>query len=489
MTPKIIETSESKPANLHARRQELRATREIQETLDNWTIYAKVNLDDPTFVELCQSIQESGINTPIEISSDNFVISGHRRLAAARICGLLWVPCLVNDAVVMAELSAAERTKLLAEHNRGVRIKTNSELYLEAAARVDPEEAVKKAQARKARVLDNIKKSSLDEVEVSGSISRTDPSGERAEMLNAVLEILEELRENDYLPTSGRSIHYKLLARNVRTSTRANGYIYGTRPGSAALLSKLLTDARSEGLIDHDDLDDGTRPSMCYAPSGTVGKYIDKTLDGVFTQYLSNIHIDQPNHVELLVEKNTIFPLLKRHVAADVRVPITSLRGYGSFPAARDVADRFKRSGKDQLIVIYVSDLDPEGMDMPASWKKYLLHDFGIEASVFRAAVTPEQVERHDLPPDAEVKLSSSRASRFIEEHGEQCWELDSMPEAVLIDEVSRAVKSVLDLRALSRALAKEQAVDVDLARLGACVRAFVNDQIRTGGIKLEGGV
>ena len=68
-------------------------------------------------------------------------------------------------------------------------------------------------------------------------------------MLNAVLEILAELRSKGFLPTSGRSIHYKLLAKNVLTSTRKGGYIYGTRRGSSKLLSKLLTDARSAGLI------------------------------------------------------------------------------------------------------------------------------------------------------------------------------------------------------------------------------------------------
>jgi hypothetical protein len=279
------------------------------------------------------------------------------------------------------------------------------------------------------------------------------------------------------LPTSGRSIHYKLLAKNVRTSARKSGYLYGTRPGSSALLSKLLTDARSAGLINHDDLDDGTRPSAHFAPSGTLGRYVQQTLEDLFSNYFSDLHADQANHVELLVEKNTIFPLIRRHVAYPLRVPITSLRGYGSFPAARDVAGRFERSGKDQLIVVYVSDLDPEGLDMPASWKKYLQHEFGIEAKVFRAAVTPEQVKRFHLPADADVKLSSSRAAKFIEVYGNQCWELDSMPEQWLVDEVTRGVQAALDVDALNRAFAREKEDDVKLARLQAAVTQFVTQQ------------
>lgn len=457
-------------------RVHLRAVASIRTTPENWTVYRKPDLADQTFIDLRESIRETGINTPLEISSDRYILSGHRRFLAAKQCGLSQVPCLIDDAIVMEDLTAPERITLLAERNKGIRIKTDGELYLEAAAGVDPVAAVRKAQARKSQVLNKVKKSGLTEVETTGSIARTDPSGERAEMLAAVVEILEEKRQANYLPTSGRSIHYKLLAKNVRTSTRKNGYTYGTRPGSSALLSKLLTDARSAGLIDHDDLDDGTRPSHQFPTSGTIGHYINETLDGLFANYFSDVHADQPHHVELLVEKNTVFPLLKKHVANQLRLPITSLRGYGSFPAARDVAARFKRSGKAKLVVIYVSDLDPEGLDMPASWKKYLLHDFHTEATVYRAAVTPEQVKKYHLPPDADVKLSSTRAGKFIQEHGDQCWELDSMPEQVLIDEVSKAVRAVLDIPAFNRAFAREKEADVELARLEAKVRAFVTD-------------
>jgi hypothetical protein len=160
-------------------------------------------------------------------------------------------------------------------------------------------------------------------------------------------------------------------------------------------------------------------------------------------------------------------------------VPITSLRGYGGFPAARDVAGRFKKGGKDNLVVVYVSDLDPEGIDMPSSWKKYLAFDFGIEATVYRAAVTPEHVEKYHLPPDADVKLSSTRAGKFMEEYGDECWELDSMPEQVLIDEVSNAVRAVLDIDTLNRAFAREKEADIELARIEAKVRGFVTDNFR----------
>ena len=451
----------------------------IHETPENWTIYRKQDESDPTWIELCASIEANGITDPITLSLDRFIISGHRRYLAAKRCGLKSVPCIMDREVTIDDLPPGDRIALLAERNKGIRIKTDSELYLEAAAAVEPDQAIRDAEARKAQVFNKVKKSGMDEVETVGDIRRTDPSGERAAMLKAVLEIIEAKRAAGYLPTSGRHIHYNLLNKGVRTSTRKNGYVYGTKPGSSSLLSKLLTDGRSAGLIDHDAVDDTTRPTTAWAWSGTIGQYVHSELDLLFKNYFPDPHQDQVMHLELLAEKNTVFPLLKKHVAYPFRLPITSLRGYGSFPAARDVAKRFKASGKAKLVVIYISDLDPEGLDMPASWKKYLERDFRVKAHVFRAAVTPEQVQRFTLPPDTEVKLRSTRAKRFIAEHGDQCWELDGMPEQVLIDEVSAAVKSVLDLDKFNAAMKREQEADVKLARINAAVRRFVNEQFR----------
>jgi ParB-like chromosome segregation protein Spo0J len=42
-------------------------------------------LDDSAIDELAKSIKEHGLNEPILISQDNYIISGHRRRIAAMI--------------------------------------------------------------------------------------------------------------------------------------------------------------------------------------------------------------------------------------------------------------------------------------------------------------------------------------------------------------------------------------------------------------------
>ena len=458
----------------------------IGELSENWQVYRRPAEDDAAFRQLRESIREHGILSPLEVSADGYILSGHRRHAAAVVEGLAFVPVIKRPDIHVGTMEQAELVAFLTERNMGQRIKSDSELMLEAAARVDPEEAIREAQAAKAQFL-NKAKSCAEEVLAVGKINRSDPTGARSEMLEAAIAILKNFRDEfGAVPMSGRGIHYQLLQKKVRTSTTKRGRTYDNTKQSSKLLSKLLTDARSFGLIPEDWIDDSTRPCCSYVSQG-IGEYVTSESQNLFRNFFSDVHRDQANHVELLIEKNTLFPLVQKHVAAVLRLPITSMRGYGSYPAARDIAGRFRRSGKDNLVVVYVSDLDPEGMNMPASFKKYLRYDFRVDCTVLRAAVTPEQVEKYGLPPDADVKegtdekRGSSRAASFIAEHGNQCWELDSMPPQALINEVLNVSKSCLDIDAFNAAMESERQADIKLARLNAAVREL----IRTTGAQI----
>ena len=276
----------------------------IQETPENWQIYRRPTNTEPAFVELCKSIDAQGIKTPLEISADHYILSGHRRFLAAKWNGIQRIPVIVDENITVGNMSTAERIKLLIKHNRGTRIKTDSEQYLEAAARVDPEQAVREAQQRKAEHFTKAK-CSVELVGIKGKSRRTNPSEARSEMLNAVIGILDDLRQKDHLPTSSRHIHYRLLAHKVKTSSYSTGYIYGTRPGSAGLLSKLLTDARSDGTIDPDDINDETRPTQPMNHHACMASYVLRTLDGLFGNFYSDIHVDQPHYIQLLVDLPT----------------------------------------------------------------------------------------------------------------------------------------------------------------------------------------
>jgi hypothetical protein len=462
--------------------------RQLKESTENWELYRPTSESDEEFTKLRQSIAEKGflIEGAITISSDWFVISGHRRLRAAKEQGLQVIPTFVREDIVMEELSKHERMKLLADYNRGSRIKTTAELFMEEAVQIDPEEAIREAQERKAQHFTKAKTCGV-EVQSIGKIRRTNPLKQRGELLAACIDIiLNHQKVLGPIPIHERQINYQLLPRKVLTSRGKAGKIYGVQyyhqsgpkkgqpkgdRGEGAL-SKLLTDARSAGIIPNEWIDDTTRP--VFVPSAeSLSNYLITETAGMFQSYWADIHREQPCHLELLLEKNTLFSLVRDKVSIPLRLPLTCLRGYGSYPASRDVAERFKKSGKEKLIAVYISDLDPEGINMPASWKKYLRHDFGVDATVIRAAVTPEQVKTYNLPPDTSVKLSSSRAKSFIRDYGDQCWELDSMPPKILVDEITKAAKGCLDIDILNAALEQENQDEVRLATFAKMIQDF----------------
>lgn len=203
----------------------------LNETPENWEIYRPPNENDEAFIQLRQSIAENGFfnEHAITISRDRFIISGHRRFRAALAEKLHIIPVFVREDIAMKELSTQERLKLLADNNRGSRIKTTAEIFMEEAVQIDPEEAIREAQERKAQHFTKAKGSS-EEVESIGKIRRTDPTNHRKEFLDAVFDIIAAYRKNmGDVAIASRQINYQLLSKQVRTSATAAGKIYGVQ--------------------------------------------------------------------------------------------------------------------------------------------------------------------------------------------------------------------------------------------------------------------
>src|SRR5207302_7052780 len=123
-------------------------------------------------------------------------------------------------------------------------------------------------------------------------------------------------------------------------------------------------------------------------------------LDGFLKFYYRNLMQSQPNHIEIVGEKNTVAGII-RPVAMDYTVPYTIGRGYSSLPPRRDMAVRFWRSGKEKLLLVVLADQDPEGEDIGRSFAQSMRDDFGITNIVpIKVALTAEQVESLHLPPN-----------------------------------------------------------------------------------------
>ncbi len=113
-------------------------------------------------------------------------------------------------------------------------------------------------------------------------------------------------------------------------------------------------------------------------------QFVQQEIDGFLTGFHRDRQQDQPRHIEVFAEKNTLYRMLQRSCSS-YYVPFSIGRGFCSIPVWRDMARRFRQSGKDEMTLIVVSDYDPEGLSLADDAIRSLkLH--GIRADGHRIA-------------------------------------------------------------------------------------------------------
>src|SRR5262249_49904329 len=140
-------------------------------------------------------------------------------------------------------------------------------------------------------------------------------------------------------------------------------------------------------------------------------------------------------------------------------------RGYCSLPPRYAMARRFRSSGKQNLILLTLSDFDPEGEDIAHSFARSMRDDFEIEeVKAVKVALTVTQVRDLRLPPMMKAKATSSRYGGFAERHGDDVFELEAVPPEQLQEILRRAIDSVMDLDAFNAEVAAEKRDAAELA-------------------------
>jgi hypothetical protein len=431
----------------------------IRPAPENAILYGPVDPDDPDVQALADSIREHGVQELIVVSTDGYILSGHRRYVAARMAGLVEVPCRIHP--IRRDADPNGFIHLLREFNRQ-RVKSFDEVVREEVLSADPEEAYRGLLRERAQraVVDTC---TLD---VGDTKIRARITEAKRPMLAAIDRVLKELRE--YWPISDRKIHYGLLNDPPLIHANKPNSTYRNDRKSYKTLTDLLARARLEGLIPWNALSDPTRPVTVWQVYNDLGSFLREQFDQFLKGYWRDLMRSQPNHIEIVVEKNTIEPFVKP-VAMEYTLPLTSGRGYCSLPPRRAMAERFTRSGKEKLILLMLSDHDPDGLEIAASFARSMRDDFGITAIVpIRVALTADQIEEFQLPPKMTAKTTSSNYDKFSEKHGDAVYELDALDVADLHRLLRDAIEGVIDRAALNHEIAAEKA---DAAELDALRR------------------
>src|SRR5262249_31130720 len=145
---------------------------------------------------------------------------------------------------------------------------------------------------------------------------------------------------------------------------------------------------------------------------------------------------DQPYYLETWVEKDAIASIVVDE-ADRFGVPTFVCRGFASLSSLHNAAQDFRRMEKlgKLVVVAYVGDHDPSGICIDRKARETLAADFGVDVDFDRIAVTPEQIERYDLPTRP-TKDGDTRARDW--QGG--CVEVDAMPPAELRRLVQNAI-------------------------------------------------
>ncbi len=427
---------------------------QLKPSPENEEIYGTIGFNtDPALQSTIDSIKRRGLEEPIILTADNYILSGHRRFFALQHLG--WEEVPVRFSKIRRDEST-DYHRLLAEYNPQ-RVKSVATLLSEQFLKNETYASDDDFRARR------YEKGEVEaEFITVGGSKLVEPIGDRqSEFLAAAVDVINRLR--NFWPLTVRQVHYKLLndpPLTQVTKERNERWRYTNDPASYNKLSSLLVSARYLRHVPLTALDDPTRISQEYEfrTWDSSAQFIRDQTRGFLSGYQRHRLEGQRNHVELLIEKNTLLNIVKP-VADRFMLPYSVNRGYGNPSLWRKMELRWKHSKARRFILLTISDHDPEGFDLIDDATRSLRDLHHVPVDVVRVGLTMEQIELEDAPP-AFAKETSSRFKQYVERTGsKECWEVEAIDPEFLQDEVHDAVLSVLDVEQLN-AVQERQAVE-----------------------------
>ncbi len=292
-------------------------------------------------------------------------------------------------------------------------------------------------------------------IPIEGHQRRARITAAKRPFLEAIRAVVDERRA--FWPLTDRQIHYALLNDPPLIHARKPASVYSNTLPWYKALCELITRARLAGEIPFRCIHDPTRPVQAWNLPRDCTAFIRRELDGFLKGYYRDLQQSQPNQIEIIGEKNTIDNII-RPEAMDYCIPLTIGRGYCSLPPRQQMAQRFRSSGKEQLVLLVLSDFDPEGQDIGHSFARSLRDDFDIGRIVpVQVALAAAQVAELYLPPVMKAKEGSSRYEKFVQLHGEDVFELEAVPPGRLQAILREAIDGVLDVAAFNAEVDSEK--------------------------------
>lgn len=272
-----------------------------------------------------------------------------------------------------------------------------------------------------------------------------------------------------------RQLYYQLVARGIIPN---DDKVYDR-------LSVLLTDARYNGLIDWDAIEDRVRVPKMHAEWNDVLGLIESAKRSYRLPRWAN----QDFYIELFTEKDALSSVLEP-IADEWHITFCVNRGYSSASAMRDLSKRVishLRAGK-RCLVLYLGDHDPSGLDMLRDIRERI-NEFLVKGrdyvypafEIVPIALTMAQVQQYGPPPNP-AKITDPRAKWYIAKYGQKSWEVDALRPEVMIKLVNDTIRKYVDLQKLEAVKRQERE---DMKQLEEFAKTLVSSRPASPAITL----
>jgi hypothetical protein len=247
-----------------------------------------------------------------------------------------------------------------------------------------------------------------------------------------------------------RQLYYQLVAQDIIPNAVEVYKRLGT----------LVSDARYNGKIDWNAVEDRGRPQSMSSEWDNVRSLVDSAI----ASYRLPRWKDQVNYVELFTEKDALSSVLEP-ITEKYHIRLVVNKGYTSSSVIYELSKRLARKLKEGKYVklLYLGDHDPSGLDMLRDINERLteLLQGGNEYiypafQIIPVALTGAQIRQYNPPPNP-AKISDPRAEGYIQKYGNVSWEVDALKPEVMIGIVETAIQKQIDLDKYNAWIAKER--------------------------------
>lgn len=255
-----------------------------------------------------------------------------------------------------------------------------------------------------------------------------------------------------------RQVYYQFVARDWLPQKWADPKTGSTNNvRSYKNLGSIINDARLAGLIDWHSIEDRTRERG----GNSHWSSPESIISAVAAQYQIDKWQEQPYRPEVWVEKDALEDVVGT-VCKELDVPFFSCRGYTSQTAMWDNAMLLKNHAKygAKPVILHLGDHDPSGLDMSHDIEKRVecfMEDDADKLVFKRIALNMNQVRQYNPPPNP-AKSTDARYNKYVDEHGDESWELDALDPQVLAQLIRDAIEPYRDEKLFAKYERQERA-------------------------------